>query len=427
MSDIFSARQDAFRASMVGNGSVAGVSPSRLPMSQVADEHDDHDDGMTHSCGGCSSGEPCSSCGNSSSRLNADGALATTAIAPQMTGGAPKPRGNGDCRQCQADQKCEGCGEALDDEAHLRAQWAQLVASSKVGQTAFWKVAALADAFFQPDVDGSAAQESNIGRSIGLLHAAVSSQGTRFDQYDINSIRMNFGLPVVVAEELPGVFADSLDEHKPNESAVFVFTNSKGKQALCQCNVYYVDTRVGEDSSIACYAAVKIGDPVGLSALGIVQDKLHFRIDVNWARYNETFVYWKRDKYYECIPFGPTANPELCPERMFIGGEVGSSLKERKKIDEGTFSFYRDIYIHFADADANREQIVREMERFYTDAEDGIPGPCPTKSATGSLPGAFPSLGDGGDRLPLPPIPPPPRITTMPEWIYRARQQRGFR
>ena len=58
MSNIFSAREDAIRASMVGNGSVAGAAPSRLPTSQMEDEP--HGGG---SCGGCIGDSPCSGCG----------------------------------------------------------------------------------------------------------------------------------------------------------------------------------------------------------------------------------------------------------------------------------------------------------------------------------------------------------------------------
>ncbi len=60
MSNVFTERQDAFRASMVGNGSVASAAPSRLQTDQI---EDDHDEGVTHSCGDCAGGAPCGNCG----------------------------------------------------------------------------------------------------------------------------------------------------------------------------------------------------------------------------------------------------------------------------------------------------------------------------------------------------------------------------
>jgi hypothetical protein len=60
MSDIFTDRHDAFQALMAGTGGVASAEPSSLPTNQM---EDDHKDGMTHSCGGCSGWSPCGSCG----------------------------------------------------------------------------------------------------------------------------------------------------------------------------------------------------------------------------------------------------------------------------------------------------------------------------------------------------------------------------
>lgn len=70
--------------------------------------------------------------------------------ASMMTGHqSAMERETGGCGTCPDAAPCDGCGIAKNDPTHQRAQWAQMVASTRPGQIEFWRTATLADAFFR--------------------------------------------------------------------------------------------------------------------------------------------------------------------------------------------------------------------------------------------------------------------------------------